>query len=347
MKTENITLFYKQDKSDKVYKASLEGANDEFIVNFAYGRRGATLKTGTKTQTAVTYEKAKKIYDKLVLSKASKGYVPDEDSSEYVYESDQVKTGIHCQLLNPIDKEELQGYIQSDAWWMQEKKDGKRMLIKKTDELIAINRKGLSVGAPQSMMESASKIEQSFVVDGEAIGDVLYVFDLLFFEGVDIKEKSYAERYEILCSIAFEGSIEVVKTAKTSEEKEALYQKLNELNSEGVVLKQHNSPYQAGRPNSAGTQLKFKFYDTASLIVSVVNDKRSVGMTLIEDGKEVFVGNVTIYENKEMPKVGDVIEVRYLYAYKGGSLYQPVFLGVRSDIDRGECLMGQLKFKGA
>ncbi|HIC78933.1 MAG TPA: WGR domain-containing protein, partial [Sulfurovum sp.] len=192
MKTENITLFYKQDKSDKVYKASLEGANDEFIVNFAYGRRGATLKTGTKTQTAVTYEKAKKIYDKLVLSKASKGYVPNEDSSEYVYESDQVKTGIHCQLLNPIDKEELQGYIQSDAWWMQEKKDGKRMLIKKTDELIAINRKGLSVGAPQSMMESASKIEQSFVVDGEAIGDVLYVFDLLFYEGVDIKEKSYS-----------------------------------------------------------------------------------------------------------------------------------------------------------
>ena len=35
-KTENITLFYKQEKSDKIYKASLEESDDKFIVNFAY-----------------------------------------------------------------------------------------------------------------------------------------------------------------------------------------------------------------------------------------------------------------------------------------------------------------------
>jgi len=54
---------------------------------------------------------------------------------------------------------------------------------------------------------------------------------------------------------------------------------------------------------------------------------------------------VTISPNKEVPKLGEIIEVRYLYAYKGGSLYQPTFLEVRDDIERAECLMGQLKFK--
>ena len=81
------------------------------------------------------------------------------------------------------------------------------------------------------------------------------------------------------------------------------------------------------------------------MIVSTINDKRSVGMSLIEDGKEIFVGNVTISPNKNVPKKDEIIEVRYLYAYKGGSLYQPIFLGVRDDIVRDECLIGQLKFK--
>ena len=40
-----------------------------------------------------------------------------------------------------------------------------------------------------------------------------------------------------------------------------------------------------------------------------------------------------------------IIEVRYLYAYKGGSLYQPTFLDVRTDIDEQECLLSQLKYK--
>jgi len=56
MKTENITLFFRQEKSDKVYKAVLAQKDDLYIVNFAYGRRGSTLKTGTKTQTPVPYE---------------------------------------------------------------------------------------------------------------------------------------------------------------------------------------------------------------------------------------------------------------------------------------------------
>jgi len=40
-----------------------------------------------------------------------------------------------------------------------------------------------------------------------------------------------------------------------------------------------------------------------------------------------------------------VVEIRYLYAYMGGSLFQPTYLGQRDDVDHQECSTQQLKFK--
>jgi bifunctional non-homologous end joining protein LigD len=57
------------------------------------------------------------------------------------------------------------------------------------------------------------------------------------------------------------------------------------------------------------------------------------------------VGNVTIGGAIPIPPVGSVIEVRYLYAFKGGSLFQPIYLGERDDLDTEDCKMSQLKYK--
>jgi bifunctional non-homologous end joining protein LigD len=62
-------------------------------------------------------------------------------------------------------------------------------------------------------------------------------------------------------------------------------------------------------------------------------------------GDWVDVGNVTIPPNKEVPAVGALVKVRYLYAFKGGSLYQPVYIGERDDIAKSACTLSQLKFK--
>ena len=345
MNPENTTLYYKDAKSDKVYKAALEKEGDLFLVNFAYGRRGSTLKTGTKTQSAIDYDKAKKIYDKLVLSKNAKGYMPVEDTTDYVYESSQEHTGIHCQLLNPIEEVALTDYLEDESWWAQEKMDGKRMLIKK-DDVIAINRRGLSTGAPQSIIDAALAINHSFILDGEAINDTLYVFDILAFENEDLKDKSYQERYNVLLRLNFSKAIKLVVAHKSKEEKLKLTETLKQEGAEGIVLKKMDAAYKAGRLNSGGNQLKFKFYETASVIVEEQNDKRSVRMSMFnESGEEISVDNVTIPPNKEIPEVGKIIEVRYLYAYEGGSLYQPTYLNVRTDIEKSECTIDQLKFK--
>ena len=55
--------------------------------------------------------------------------------------------------------------------------------------------------------------------------------------------------------------------------------------------------------------------------------------------------NVTIPSNKAIPAAGALVEIRYLYAYKGGSLYQATYLNERDDIEAGDCVLGQLKYK--
>src|SRR6202000_3241307 len=99
---------------------------------------------------------------------------------------------------------------------------------------------------------------------------------------------------------------------------------------------------------SGGPALKFKFVESASFIVSRINDKRSITLVLLDEGVARNAGSVTIPTNHEIPSVGQVVEVRYLYAFpESGHVYQPVYLGVRADGMQEECTGGQLKFKAA
>ena len=39
---DSITLYFQEGSSDKVYQCSIEPSGELFVVNFTYGRRGAT-----------------------------------------------------------------------------------------------------------------------------------------------------------------------------------------------------------------------------------------------------------------------------------------------------------------
>lgn len=68
-------LQFREGKSDKVYEIDLcEAGNGEFLVNFRYGRRGSSLREGTKTPFPEARAKAERIYETLVTEKTRKGY---------------------------------------------------------------------------------------------------------------------------------------------------------------------------------------------------------------------------------------------------------------------------------
>ncbi|MDJ1482864.1 WGR domain-containing protein [Cytophagaceae bacterium YF14B1] len=354
---QSISLHYREGSSDKIYQVTLEPDGTGYLVNFAFGRRGTTLQTGTKTQTPVDLPAAQKIFDKLVKEKTAKGYkevvdVGDLSAPVAAYQRtdrEQNDTGIYCQLLNSIEIEDVDRYIQDDLYLAQEKHDGKRLLLaKRNGELIAINRKGLSVGFP-AVFQGLLSHPTDFILDGEAIGETFYAFDLLELNNEDIRPLPLSSRLEKLTTLqrALQAPF-LVETASAQDlaSKKSLYEKLHTQKKEGIIFKLKSSVYTPGRPASGGTQLKHKFYATASFVVAAVNNKRSVALGLYKEGTLVKAGNVTISINFDIPEEGDIVEVRYLYAFKeSGSVYQPVYLGKRVDLDYDDCIVSQLKYK--
>jgi len=353
MKNEQISLYFCQGSSDKEYHASLEEKADGlFSVNFSYGRRGSTLQAGTKTQSPVPYEKAKKIYDTLVKSKLSKGYSPGASGTPYQATSNEKRaTGILPQLLNQIEESEVAGFVADSSFWMQEKKDGKRVLIRKGagEAAIGINRKGLVISLPEPVAKAVDAIGKPLILDGECCGDTYFAFDLLHLDGDDLRKSGYGERLRRLEGLLAGGrgtAIRLIETARTKAEKSAMFERLKKDQREGVVFKRVDALYEAGRPSKGGSQVKFKFYASASCLVAHRNAKRSVALELLDgDGKAVSVGNVTIPPNQPIPKEGEIVEIKYLYCYPNGSLYQPTCLGVRDDIEREDCVTAQLKYR--
>ncbi len=345
------TLYFKNGSSDKVYQAVIKQEEKGFKVEFAYGRRGSTLKTGTKTSHPVTLDEAVKIKNKLIKSKQAKGYIAQEAAAEGVVTSDldSRSSGIICQLLNPVESHEVVHYITDDNYCAQRKYDGERQLVEHKDNANhAINRKGFYIATNEAISDTMTNISTgNTVVDGESVCDSLMVFDLLIVDGQDIRNQPYRQRLALLETLTREGGrIACVDTAYTTDEKQRLFETLKNEGREGIVFKRLDAPYTAGRPASGGDQVKFKFYETCSVVVTGHNtNRRSVVIEGYQGKQSVPLGNVTIPPNKQIPGEGTVIEVRYLYYYAGGSLYQPQYLKPRTDIDPVECQVNKLKVK--
>jgi bifunctional non-homologous end joining protein LigD len=340
--SQSISLYYRDGNSDKVYhvqRVDLEGGS---VVNFQYGRRGFTLQTGTKTATPVTRYEAKKTFTKLVAEKKAKGYTEGESGTPYSDPGQEKTPSGHLpQLSNFIEEETALFLLEDDAWLMQQKADGVRQIIIRTGDMItASNRKGLIIPLANTIEAAVRSIptrgEADFVLDGEAIGDSYVAFDVLRFGGLDIRGTTARARFDVLdalLSATSHSALRKIRTAFSRTEKWKLFTALQAEKAEGVIFKRLAATYMAGRPALKGDHLKFKFYATATLGVIAVNDKRSVQLGAWTSRRWEFVGNVTIPANHAVPKTGDLVEIRYLYRYENGSLYQPIYLGSRTDKD--------------
>lgn len=355
---EKISLVCSENGSDKEYHAQVNEIGDVmYSVTFQYGRRGQTLKSGVKC-SGVTHSEATKTFNKLLAEKLAKGYHVEDGAAPAEFTKASVDRPMRAflpQLCNPVEGDEFEKVMLSDSWGVQEKMDGERRSIQISMEgVVGLNRKGQVVDLPTGIRSDLVSLYQHLVpcvVDGEIIGDKFYAFDLIPYEA-DVFETprklSCLSRYEMLSDVNnITQNVSVVQMILNPVRKRMLFNRVQVANGEGVVLKKLSGLYQPGRPNSGGDWLKFKFTESASCLVVEVNQKRSVQLGLYDQRTVTNVGNVTIPANHEIPAVGDIVEVRYLYAYKGGCLFQPVYLGKRTDISEEACRTGQLKYKVA
>lgn len=349
MTIKQISLYYKDGSSDKVYHAQIEQKDSGYIVNFQYGRRGSTLTAGTKTKDPVDLEKAEKTFQSLIKEKTAKGYTEGESGA--IFQSTPLEermTGIVPQLLNNVKSDEdLEDLFKDDEWFMQEKFDGRRLMIKKDDECVAINKKGLSILIPEVVADIVKAVPEQIVTDGEIIGEKYYIFDILEYKKENLRTLGAKNRYDILMSIP-QLKYYVVPAFFTEEEKRKAFAELEEKEKEGAVFKKEGSQYVSGRPASGGNQLKYKFWASATVkVIKHHKTKRSVTVAVFENGKERDMGNVTIPANYDIPAIGELVEVIYLYCHVGeeGKLYQSKYKGIRDDQNEDDCHIGQIKFK--
>lgn len=364
------TLHFREGGSDKVYTASVEPSqnNPGYHVTIAYGRRGSTLTYGRKNDEPLPEADALKLHAKIVREKIAKGYkeeavvgtrcaASDAAAPPEITDTTQRVPTMPPMLLNSIPEAEAMRCLADWEWAMQEKYDGRRLQVRAlpTGRLQGFNKLGKPVDIAPAIAKTVASLGRRCLLDGEAVGDVFHVFDLLELDGRDLRDERYRDRYAALEQLGGEDGIDlcVVQSTPGSAMAKLRFEALRKRNAEGVVFKRLNTIWSAGRPNSGGGALKFKFVETASFIVRKVNSKRSVelGLLPIQDGQvmacSISLGNVTIPPNYEVPAVEAIVEVRYLYAYPGGCVYQPVYLGERDDVTPAECHTGQLKYKAA
>ena len=356
---QSARLFFKEGNSDKVYELDLLPSGEGFVVNFRYGRRGAALQHGTKTASPVALEAGQKIYNKLYSEKTGKGYTPEESGERFVGTENAGRlTGNLPQLLNAVDEVELLALLSDDSIVMQEKMDGVRAMLQLQNGKITLsNRKGLEIPCPeriaQTILAAQSQGLKQFILDGELIGNTFHGFDALEIDGVCVRSTGFSKRFEKAQAIFnlmrdIDGDVIKAVHVMSYGEKKAWFERFKTQGAEGVVLRNAQATYKVGRPNSGGDALKFKFVDTATVRISKVSEgKRSVSMeVLTEKDQWIDVGNVTIPSNQDIPTVGELAEVRYLYRTSAeGALFQPVFLGTRNDLAEDDAKESQLKVK--
>ena len=349
---QNISLYFRAGSSNKEYHAAIipSALTGAFDVTYRHGPRGCANTCGIKAD-ALPLDKADKVFTALVKAKMAKGYVEDQSGAPYLGASGaEAVRGIAPMLLNAMSDTDLNEYALShDRWILQEKMDGKRVMIHvdANGDVGARNRRGLPCGIPLAAADALSQFNLAdSELDGELVGDTYYVFDVLKLRGRDMTTAPYSERLLAYVGIGA-SSIKPVPAIRYSDAASfhLTLASLKESGAEGVVLKDPLAPYTSGRPSSGGRALKYKFVESATCVVACVSaTKRSVALSLLDEsiGEFVEVGNVAVPANQQIPRVGDCVEIRYLYRFENGSLFQSVLLGLREDVLTEACTTSQV-----
>ena len=291
----NTRLTFESGNSSKEYNVTINKTGDGYTVNFAYGRIGSSLTTGTKTPSPVSLDEAQAIAEKLLRAKLKKGYVPSADAPAEIRAVTDSNTVVELpQLSVATDLESAIDILDTQNGLIgQVKCDGERRTVFfKDGQVTALNRRGVETAMRPIVSDAFAKIcsglcYDSLTVDAEDMGDHLYIFDCLEINGNNLRDTPFHKRAEILADVetdfadhvsryasklfAFAYSVDLDSAASLS-----LYvEQHRESGEEGVILRTPNGKYEAGRPSSAANapSMKIKFVNDAQVRVTKMRDK--------------------------------------------------------------------------
>jgi len=343
----SVYLFCTGGGSDKEYHLHIRAREGAWALDYANGKRGAVGRSQQKL-APTTLEAATKEFDKIVKAKMKDGYTEAESGVRFTDTEHAMRASGHAQQLpTAVDEDGARRLVAHDAYAVQEKANGERRSVDVVGGVArGINKLGLYVNLPENIAAEMASFGDVFF-DGEQVGTIYYVFDLLQLGSQNLRARPFGDRYEILAEDLLRtmrrtepSCIRLLEAAFTPEQKQAMLDRVRSANGEGLVFKDVTEPYEGGRSSSV---FKFKFNESVTCQVLGVNKQRSVQIGLLDAaGAMVPVGNVTIPANFEVPAKGELVEVQLLYYNPGGAFEQPVYLGPRNDILPEEATLAQV-----
>jgi bifunctional non-homologous end joining protein LigD len=235
-------------------------------------------------------------------------------------------------------------------------------------EIVALDERGLpSFGLLQRRMHVADAGYAATL--SRATPVILYVFDLLYLDGWDLRKTAIEDRKRLLASV-FTPNERIKLSDHFVDQGEALFQLARQSGLEGIVAKRLGSPYESRRsPN----WLKIKVTEQQEFVICgyTTGDRdffSSLILGLYDGERLVYVGNVgsgfdqasleLVYSklaplvNNRMPFEAEpemlhppvwaspelVCEVKFSSWTGDKRLRAPVFLGLRNDISPRECV---------
>lgn len=187
------------------------------------------------------------------------------------------------------------------------------------------------------------------------------VFDVLIRAGVDLRALPYSARRKHVDELCPQLSDHQVMCSPSSGDGLSMWAAVQDLGLEGLIAKRLNSRY-VGRRTGAWVKIKLTHRVTALVSGwdagegSRASTFGALRLALIDGGDLVDVGSVgSGFSQADLDLVWGrlrandhpiMVDVAYLEVSPSGVLRQPVFRGLRLDVEPSACSMDQLRREG-
>jgi len=156
---------------------------------------------------------------------------------------------MQAELLTGTSPEHAAKLIIDSRFGLQEKRDGVRLLVRRQGNTFeGWNKQGQPTSVHPVLASALCSLNiDEFILDGEFESPHFYCWDLLSAQGTDLGAYAYGERYKILQVFRGCSTVTVLPCWTDEGDKERMVYEFRVRRAEGVVFKNLEAPYRAGR----------------------------------------------------------------------------------------------------